>query len=207
MTAATPMVGIGACLVMAACWLWLGHPRARLSVLGEPPGAVGPRLRPAGGLRRLIGRAPVRSPVVGAQLPPALDLLATCLLAGVSMRAAVETVAAVSPQATALLLDKVAGQLRLGRAPSDAWLSLADDPWWGEVAKDVARSATSGTSLVKGLRIHASEARRELETAQLRRARTVGVRSVLPLMACYLPAFVLVGVVPIIAGLLARFLG
>lgn len=207
MTAAMPIVGLGAGLVMAACWLWLGHPRARLSALGEPPGTAGPGLRTVGGLRRLIRRAPVRSPVVGAQLPSALDLLATCLLAGVSMRAAVETVAAVSPEDTALLLDKVAGQLRLGRAPSDAWLSLADDPWWGEVSRDVARSATSGTSLVQGLRIHASEARRELETAQLRRARTVGVRSVLPLMACYLPAFVLVGVVPIIAGLLGRFLG
>lgn len=206
MTGVAPTVVFGVCLVMTAFWLWLGHPGSRLSVLSETHRAAGSRLKSHGGLGRLVGRSPIRSPVVGAQLPPALDLLATCLLAGVSMRAAVETVAAASPSATAMLLDRVAGQLRLGRAPSDAWLSLADDPWWGDVAKDVARSATSGTSLVQGLRVHASEARRELETAQLRRARTVGVRSVLPLMACYLPAFVLVGVVPIIAGLLGRFL-
>lgn len=193
---------LGGALITLAAWLVLAAPQARLGVVGG--GAVARRLP---GLGSLLRRARPRDPAVGAQLPPALDLLATCLLAGVSLRAAVETVAAASEPETAALLDLVSAQLRIGRAPADAWRSLADDPWWGEVARDMARSATSGTSLIQGLRVHAAEARRELETVRLRRARTVGVRSVMPMMACYLPAFVLVGVIPIIAGLLGRFLG
>ena len=92
-------------------------------------------------------------------------------------------------------------------APSaQAWSELADDEVWGPVARDVARSARSGTSLVEVLYVHADEARLARREVTLQRARTAGVRSVVPLMACFLPAFILVGVVPIIAGLLERLL-
>ena len=77
---------------------------------------------------------------------------------------------------------------------------------WGPVARDVARSAKSGTSLVEVLQAHSDEARLVAEEVALQRARTAGVRSVVPLVACFLPAFVLVGVVPIIAGLLKGLL-
>jgi len=36
------------------------------------------------------------------------------------------------------------------------------------------------------------------------RARRVGVRSVLPLMTCFLPSFLLLGVVPIIGGVVGH---
>ena len=39
------------------------------------------------------------------------------------------------------------------------------------------------------------------------RARTVGVRAAAPLGLCLLPAFVLVGVVPLVAGTVASLLG
>ena len=35
----------------------------------------------------------------------------------------------------------------------------------------------------------------------------MGVRTVLPLMVCFLPAFMLVGVVPIVAGVVMGMLG
>lgn len=53
--------------------------------------------------------------------------------------------------------------------------------------------------------MHAEDARQESRDQALKQARTVGVRSVIPLMACFLPAFVLIGVVPIIAGLIQGF--
>jgi pilus assembly protein TadC len=61
--------------------------------------------------------------------------------------------------------------------------------------------------LADGLRAHADDARTEARDAAVKAARTVGVRSVVPLMTCFLPAFVLVGVVPIIASLLGDLLG
>lgn len=144
-------------------------------------------------------------PAVGEQLPGTLDLLAACLEAGAPMRTAVDTVARVSPPATAEVLAQVAGRMRIGRTESEAWAELVEDHWWGQVARDVGRSARSGTSLVEGLRIHAEDHRRRVATDRQKRARAVGVRSVVPLMACFLPAFVLVGVVPVIAGLLGDF--
>lgn len=191
--------------------VWLGVAVGVLALATEPgPGgvllAVGAGVAVIGGLGWLWP-APRPDPAIGQQLPGTLELLASCLEAGAPMSRAVETVAVVSEEPTAGLLERVAGQLRLGRAEADAWATLAQDPSWATVARDVARSARSGTSLVEGLQIHAEDQRRRAEAEQTKAARSVGVRSVLPLMVCFLPAFILVGVVPIIAGLLGNFLG
>ncbi|MFV0430228.1 MAG: type II secretion system F family protein [Arachnia sp.] len=101
----------------------------------------------------------------------------------------------------------MAAALAVGRTPADAWLSLAEDPRWGPAAKDLARSARSGTGIVETLQVHAEEMRLRADEQVMRRARAVGVSSVIPLMVCFLPAFVMVGVVPIIAGLMSHLLG
>ncbi|HBY23958.1 MAG TPA: type II secretion protein F, partial [Propionibacteriaceae bacterium] len=49
------------------------------------------------------------------------------------------------------------------------------------------------------------ESQRELERAATERVRRVSVSTVLPLMVCYLPAFLLLGVVPIIGGVVANW--
>ncbi len=141
-----------------------------------------------------------------ADLADTVELLAVCLAAGSSMRHALDVVAEVSGAETAVLLGRVSGQLWMGVTQQQAWLELKSDPSWGPVASDVARSARSGTSLVEVLHVHAAEARLITQEQALQRARTAGVRSVVPLMACFLPAFVLVGVLPIIAGLLSGLL-
>lgn len=141
------------------------------------------------------------------QLPGALEFLAVALDAGQPMVRAVEAVAAVSRAPTGTVLAEVAARLALGQTPQDAWAQLRGDPVWGRVAADVARAERSGTALADLLRIHADDARRERDDEALKAARKVGVKSVIPLMLCFLPAFILVGVVPIIAGLLKGFFG
>lgn len=141
-----------------------------------------------------------------AELADTVELLAVCLSAGAPMRHALEVVADVSEADTESVLARVSGQLTMGVSEQDAWLELAEDEIWGPVARDVARSARSGTSLVEVLHVHAEEARLVAQERALQKARTAGVRSVVPLMACFLPAFVLVGVLPIIAGLLGGLL-
>ncbi|RMB61206.1 type II secretion system F family protein [Tessaracoccus antarcticus] len=143
-----------------------------------------------------------RSEALRAELADAVELLAACLDAGRAMAEALAVVAGVSGAATAAVLTRVTGALAIGVAEQQAWAELVDDDVWGPVARDVARSARSGTSLVEVLHVHAEEARLAVQEGALQRARTAGVRSVVPLMACFLPAFILVGVVPIIAGLL-----
>lgn len=160
----------------------------------------------AAALAKVRGERRVRAAGLD-EVPQALDLLAACLAAGSPMATAVATVAEVSEPATGEVLGRVVAQLRLGRSAPDAWSALSDHPHWGAPARDIARSARSGTSLAQVLQVHADDARRRSAAAATKAARQVGVKSVLPLMACFLPAFVLVGVVPIIAGLLTDFLG
>ncbi len=142
-----------------------------------------------------------------ADLPGTLELMASCLRAGLPVRGAAAAVAAAHSGPIVDDIDGVLAQIAIGDAESRAWLRLADDSAWGLVARDLARSVESGTALVELLQTHADRARREHQAAVISAARTVGVRSVLPLMTCYLPAFMLVGIVPIIAGTLPRMLG
>ena len=62
------------------------------------------------------------------------------------------------------------------------------------------RTAESGAPLVEGLSRLAADRRRERRTQTQLRARSVGVKAAGPLAACFLPAFMLIGVVPTIAG-------
>lgn len=142
-----------------------------------------------------------------AELPGALDLMALCLAAGLPVRGAAAAVAGVHGGPLAEDVGGVLAQVAIGDAESRAWLRLADDPVWDVIARDLARSVESGTALVELLQTHADRARRERRAAVVARARTVGVRSVLPLMTCYLPAFMLVGIVPVVAGAVPRLLG
>lgn len=151
-----------------------------------------------------------RRQLLAEQLPEVLGLLVSALSAGAPTRVAVAEVAAVSPAESRALLETVGSHLRVGRSEQEAWQQVADDvvlaPVWGRPARDLARNATSGSAVIAVLQVHAQEARAELRSQVEKQARTVGIRSVLPLMTCFLPAFVLVGVVPIIAGLLGTYL-
>ncbi len=157
----------------------------------------------------VLGRLPRRTDVriLTIELPEALEFLAVCLDAGQPVGHAVTAMAKVSPEATRSLLERVAAQVALGRAGPSAWEDLRGHRVWGRVAADIARAERSGTGLADVLRMHAEDGRRDARDLAVKEARKVGVRSVVPLMACFLPAFILVGVVPIVAGLLRDFFG
>ena len=95
----------------------------------------------------------------------------------------------------------------LGVAESEAWRTLARHPQLGPAASDLSRCVDSGTLMVEALSRHAAAAREARRTALVVRARSVGVRSVLPLMTCFIPAFLLLGVVPTVVSALVAALG
>lgn len=146
-----------------------------------------------------------RSRLLIAQLPGCLDLLAAALESGVPLRAAARHVAGLAPEPSAGLLRGVVGHLDIGRSDAQAWSTLRGHPAWGQMARDLARCADSGAAVAEVLNVHAGEARANRCAQRELVARTVGVRSVLPLVCCFLPAFVLVGVVPIIAATVGSF--
>ena len=138
------------------------------------------------------------------QTPQALELLAGCLAVGMPVRTALSAVVAAFDAPIADDLGRLKALTDLGVSDAEAWKTLSEHPQLGPAAADLARSVESGTLLVDGLRHHAAQARDQRQAALQVVARSVGVRSVLPLMGCFIPAFVLIGVVPTVASALTH---
>jgi pilus assembly protein TadC len=140
------------------------------------------------------------------ETPQALELLGSCLAAGLPLRKAVAAVTNAYGGPVAEDLGRVLRMVELGAPDIDAWRSLRGHPQLGPAAIDLARSVESGTMLVETLNHHARAARADRRAALQIRARAVGVRSVLPLMICFLPAFLLLGVLPsVVSAILKAF--
>lgn len=135
------------------------------------------------------------------ELPLVLDLLGICLQAGMPLVAALETVAQARPGPFSRDLAVVAGLQRLGSTPADAWAELVGDADLSPVARAVTRSAESGSRLAAAFERMAAERRSSLTARAAARAQRAGVTAMAPLGLCFLPAFVSLGVVPIVLAL------
>ena len=136
-------------------------------------------------------------------LPHLVGLLASTLQAGAAPADGLVTVCAALPGAAAARLAGVVDRLRLGLAPEELWATLATDPVLAPLGRTLARSQASGASVVDAVERLADDLAREALAAVEDRARQVGVRAAVPLGLCLLPAFLLIGIVPTVAGLLA----
>lgn len=136
-----------------------------------------------------------------AELPQALELLSACLAAGMPLRSATTAVADSFQGPIAEDLGRVLALVNLGTSDVEAWAALRETPEWRSTV-DLARSVESGTMMVDVLLQHAQDARNQRRAGIEVSAKAVGVRSVLPLMTCFLPAFLLLGVIPTVASAL-----
>ena len=134
------------------------------------------------------------------EVPQALELMAACLAAGLPVRTACAAVVAAFDGPVADDLGQVLRLLELGVGDAAAWRTLHDHPQLALVAADLARCAESGISMVDSLRHHATAAREARRGALQVRARAVGVRSVVPMMTCFIPSFMLLGIVPAVVS-------
>jgi Flp pilus assembly protein TadB len=130
-----------------------------------------------------------------------VDLLAAGLAAGATVPDAVMAVSRALPGAVADRLQPVAAALALGAPPEQAWAALRSDAALRPLSIVLGRAAMSGAPPVDGLRGLAADLRVRRRLAATEAARTAGVRAVAPLGLCFLPAFVLLGVVPTVVGL------
>ncbi len=191
-------------------------------LLGWPWGAIA---GPLGALAVYVGvgwlepgAAQARRGREVADLPLACDLLAGCLASGATLLAAVEASAPALGGPLADRLAEVSARLGLGAPPAEAWAAFARVPGRGAAAREhrraladvsraVSAAAESGAPLSDVLAGLAEDARARALLAARLRARAVGVRAVLPLGLCFLPAFVLLGVVPLVAGMASQVFG
>jgi pilus assembly protein TadC len=142
-----------------------------------------------------------------ASVPHVVDLMAACLAAGMSPTVAVEQIgSAVGPPAGDELAE-LAARLRLGVDPVTVWSELAGHPELGGLGRSLARAVRSGASVSDAMQRLADDLRRRSRADVESRARAVGVKAAVPLGICMLPAFVLVGVVPLVVGSVAVLAG
>ena len=143
-------------------------------------------------------------------LPLVLELLAACLAGGAALPAAVDAVGRAVGGAAGQRLLAVSTALAVGAPAAEAWAQLsgpdpaarAADPF-GPAARALARAADGGAPVAAAVARIALEVRADVRGRAEQAARRVGVLSVAPLGLCFLPAFLLLGVVPLVVSLAA----
>jgi pilus assembly protein TadC len=136
-------------------------------------------------------------------LPHVARLMAAALGAGAAPAAAAQAVADALPGPAAVRLARAAAGLRLGADPVEIWEGLAREPPLAPLGRALARGQASGASVVTTVeRLGEELARAERADAE-DRARRVGVKAAVPLGICLLPSFLLIGIVPLVAGLVS----
>ncbi|WAP56921.1 type II secretion system F family protein [Streptomyces sp. S465] len=161
-------------------WRWLRHRRATA-------GRSGPDRR----LEHLAAR----------QIPLAADLLTACLAAGAGPRKAAEAVGGSLGGPVGERLAQTAAELRLGGEPAHAWGRIGALPGAHGLARALERAGTTGAPAVEQVTRLAAECRAEQGREAMRRADRTGVLVNAPLGGCFLPAFLLVGLAPVLIGL------
>jgi Flp pilus assembly protein TadB len=142
-----------------------------------------------------------------AQLPHVVGLLAAAVRGGLPPADAITLVCAALPGPAADSLATLPPRIALGVDPVEVWRSVEADAGLAPLGRTLARSARTGEPVAEALdRLGAelaARARSETEDA----ARRVGVRAAVPLGLCLLPSFLLLGIVPVVAGLAAELAG
>lgn len=141
-----------------------------------------------------------------------LDLTGALLVSGVGIEAALTRLAGCVPGAEPL--DRVHRALAAGAEWEQAWAFVREEGEGRSRQKreqaaslaafgdHLAFAHATGAPTVELLQVSARQARAERRQEAERRAARLGVQMVLPLGLCFLPAFVLLGVVPVVLGLL-----
>lgn len=135
-------------------------------------------------------------------LPGVVHLLATALESGCDVAQALRLVGDALPGPATMLLDAVPGRLALGVPPDVAWRPVLESEELAPLGRAMVRAHRSGASVTDEVARLADELERRARARVEDRARAVGVKAALPLGLCLLPSFLLIGVVPLVAGLL-----
>ncbi|WP_375497678.1 type II secretion system F family protein [uncultured Jatrophihabitans sp.] len=189
---------VAAVLSAVACLVAVG------SVTGIVVGVV---VGPIVGLAvRAAARRP-GAPRLDRSVALPLDLAAAVLRSGRPLADALSLAAPAAAAASADLLLRVAGLLRLGASAEDAWSLVPAAHSLRPLAMSAVRSADSGIRLADAFERHAAELRAEAIAAATARAQRAGITAMAPLAACFLPSFVCLGVVPIVVGMATNALG
>jgi Flp pilus assembly protein TadB len=209
MTAQLVAILLATALVMAP---GPARSRARLQSRRRWP-ATAARADPASDARWVTGHGVARhgvarwarrgasSDVEPLALAGAWELLAACLRAGMPVPVAVRAVAEGLGAPAGPALHRVAELLALGADSTQAWQPAVECTATARLAQAARRSGRSGIALAESLTRLAAEVRAGAREHSEARAQRAGVLIAAPLGLCFLPAFLAIGIVPVLIGL------
>lgn len=199
--AGLPLVGVTAALALGASpWGFYtsGTPGAVCASLGVLAWVAG-----VASCRRILARCR-NADASGGDTDAALacDLIASALACGASIPRALDALADACAQEP---LAWTASSLRLGATWEQAW---EEAPTWADPLRDALEASwTAGTAPEGMLARCASWERRARLVDAKTRAEELSVRLVGPLGAFFLPAFLLLGIAPLLAHLMGTVAG
>jgi pilus assembly protein TadC len=135
------------------------------------------------------------------ELAASWELLAVCLEAGLPVAVAVSAAAESLTGSVGHRLRRISGLLELGADPADAWPTAGDDPALATFARAAGRSAGTGSALAQVARTEGARIRAALLDSAQARAQRAAVLITGPLGLCFLPAFLVLGIAPVVIGL------
>lgn len=180
------------------------------------PGLTLPGLFVAAAVGLVVARRPIRPSAaertaVREEVIGYCTLLAGCLESGMPTATGMVAVGralwegAPSPAVSRVrdLLDAVAALSALGAPPEVAWESAVGHPDLIGLAAAAGRSEIAGTALARAVHDHAVRLRSTAQAEVEARSGRIAVLVAAPLGLCFLPAFLCVGLAPVVLGLLA----
>lgn len=139
-----------------------------------------------------------RRAALATALPLAIELMVAALEAGQPPVLALGVVADATAPPLGPELATVASRLAVSADPQTIWTSLAADPVLGVLGQAFGRAEGSGMPVAEVMSGVALEQRRERSARRRQHSRKIGVQAAGPLGVCFLPAFFLIGIVPML---------
>jgi Flp pilus assembly protein TadB len=200
-----PEPATGPVPVLRTAWLAAGAVAVAVlgwALVGPAAGiAAGIVAGGAGGVARSRLDRPRAPATDGTALAAAWELLDVCLRAGMPVSAALAAAAAPLDGSAGTALRRVAGLLELGAPAVEAWRGSGDVPGLAVLARAASRSAATGSALAQVAAGESARLRAELVDSAQARAQRAGVLVTGPLGLCFLPAFLVLGIAPVVVGL------
>jgi hypothetical protein len=171
-----------ALLVVGAPW-WLVAALAACAVVG--------------GRRRAV------ESVAADEVPMTADLMAACMSAGAGVATALSASLVVAGPWLRSRGEPVVAALQSGALPEEAWHPWLSEARLAPIARTCMRTAGSGAAAAAELTRVAARLRAHQRMTRQQRVAKASIWIVLPLGTCFLPAFVAVGVVPLVVSLVS----
>lgn len=143
--------------------------------------------------------------VSATALVSVLEGLALCVSAGLSIP---ESMKYVGESQSSLAHRQLLDALRIYELGQDLPTALVDlermDSQWALISRILGAAHLSGAPVVASIDSLLEYMREEAQSEMATRIRALAVKSVLPLGLCFLPAFLLLTVVPLVAQFIAQ---